>query len=444
MGSLCPTDWLPQRQHYNTFARLSYLKVGDSPHLGARSFSDGSMKMNTRKRLEEIEEKTLAPYATKSSQSMGRTLHGKEDDDYRACFQRDRDRILYSKAFKDLQYKTQVFLISEGDFYRTRLTHTLEVAQHARTLARAFRLNEDLCEAISYAHDLGHTPFGHAGEETLNEIMKDDGGFEHNLQSLRVVDELEKRYQNYDGLNLCYETREGIARHESIHDNPEIPEGFKEFSMPSLEAQVVNIADPLAYCAHDIEDALNAGYLSMGEIKGLGNPLVDRVLAKCRDRYRGFEELHTTKQARLLVRTLIEKTNIAAIEKTIENLENYKVRSVSDVRRTAATIVAAPVGDMEDFEKLQQFLMDNVYRRQQVCIMNEKGRLIIRRLFEHLEKGPEMLPGSFKGSYEKAQNRQDKRRVIADYISGMTDRYAMDLYQMMFAPYEKVMFEFRE
>jgi len=273
--------------------------------------------MNIRERLEEIEERNLAPYAIESSQSIGRTLHGNEQDDYRVCFQRDRDRVLYSKAFKDLQYKTQVFLISEGDFYRTRLTHTLEVAQHARTLARALRLNEDLCEAISYAHDLGHTPFGHAGEETLNEIMKDDGGFEHNLQSLRVVDILEKRYQDYDGLNLCYETREGIARHETIHDSPEILDEFKQFPMPSLEAQVVNIADPLAYCAHDIEDALNAGYLSMQEIKHSGNHLIDRVLSECRERYRGFEDLDTIKQARLLVRTLIEETNIAVIEKTI-------------------------------------------------------------------------------------------------------------------------------
>ena len=306
----------------------------------------GSVKMNTRERLEEIEEKTLAPYATKSSKSIGRTLHGDEQDDYRVCFQRDRDRILYSKAFKDLQYKTQVFLISEGDFYRTRLTHTLEVAQHARTLARAFGLNEDLCEAISYAHDLGHTPFGHAGEEALNEIMKDNGGFEHNLQSLRVVDVLEKRYRDYDGLNLCYETREGIACHESIHDNPEVPDEFKQFPMPSLEAQVVNVADPLAYCAHDIEDALNAGYLSMWEIKSMGNPLIDRVLAKCRERYSGFENLDTTKQARLLVRTLIEKTNIAAIEKTTENLTNYKIASVDDSRKIDAAIVSAPVKDM--------------------------------------------------------------------------------------------------
>ena len=209
-----------------------------------------------REWLEEWESQKLADYAVKSADTMGRTLYGPEEDDYRTAFQRDRDRILYSKFFKDLQYKTQVFRIVEGDFYRTRLTHTLEVAQHARTLSRALRLNEDLCEAIALAHDLGHTPFGHIGEETLNEILEADGGFEHNLQSLRIVDELEKRYERYDGLNLCYETREGIARHTTTYDDPKTPIEFQRFPRPSLEAQIVNIADPLAYCAHDLEDAL--------------------------------------------------------------------------------------------------------------------------------------------------------------------------------------------
>ncbi len=213
--------------------------------------------MKIREQLETIEESTLAAYASKSAQSIGRTLHGDEPDEFRTAFQRDRDRILYSKAFKDLQYKTQVFLISEGDFYRTRLTHTLEVAQHARTLARALRLNEDLCEAIAYAHDLGHAPFGHTGETTINELMKKDGGFEHNLQSLRIVDLLEKRYNAYDGLNLCFETREGIARHSTVYDHPIVSEEFKKYPSPTLETQIVNIADPLAYCAHDLGRCFN-------------------------------------------------------------------------------------------------------------------------------------------------------------------------------------------
>ncbi|MCJ7833317.1 MAG: dNTP triphosphohydrolase, partial [Deltaproteobacteria bacterium] len=342
--------------------------------------------MKIREQLEAIEESTLAAYASKSAKSIGRTLHGDEPDEFRTAFQRDRDRILYSKAFKDLQYKTQVFLISEGDFYRTRLTHTLEVAQHARTLARAIRLNEDLCEAIAYAHDLGHAPFGHTGETTLNELMKREGGFEHNLQSLRIVDLVEKRYKAYDGLNLCFETREGIARHSTVYDHPMVPEEFRKYPSPTLEAQTVNIADPLAYCAHDLEDALNAGYLSVNDIIKMKNPLVDRVLKKCGDRYPGFNDADTIIRARLLVRTLIEKTNIMVIEQTRKNLRRLKIKTLQDVRKAKIPIVTAPSQDWENFNQLKNFLFENVYKRPQVCIMNEKGRMIISRIFYHLEE----------------------------------------------------------
>jgi dGTPase len=400
--------------------------------------------MKPREWLEKIENENLASYATKSSKNIGRTLHGPEEDDYRTCFQRDRDRVLYTKYFKDLQYKTQVFRIVEGDFYRSRLTHTLEVAQHARTLSRALQLNEDLCEAIALAHDIGHTPFGHIGEETLNEILKDDGGFEHNLQSLRIVDELEKRYDKYEGLNLCFETREGIARHTTTYDNPKVPEEFMRFPRPSLESQIVNIADPLAYCAHDLEDALNARYLQFEEIERYENPLVQKFIRQCKEKYPGFEPGNNTIKARLLVRIIIEKTNIMVIEETRENIRKFRIESVDDARKISVDIVSAPIKDWEDFNNLKNFLFTRVYRSPQVCIMNEKGRLIITRLFEHLEKEPQMLPRSYIARFEKAKNKTDKRRVIADYISGMTDRYAMDLYQMMFEPYEKVMFEFRE
>ncbi|MBI5583075.1 MAG: deoxyguanosinetriphosphate triphosphohydrolase [Deltaproteobacteria bacterium] len=397
-----------------------------------------------RQRLEEIEESTLAPYAAKSSRSLGRTLHGPEPDSFRTAFQRDRDRILYSKAFKDLQYKTQVFLISEGDFYRTRLTHTLEVAQHARTLARALRLNEDLCEAIAYAHDIGHTPFGHVGEEILNELLIDDGGFEHNLQSLRIVDFLEKRYPAYDGLNLCYETREGIARHATTYDHPDVPEEFQPQEQPSLEAQVVNIADPLAYCAHDLEDALNAGYLSMKTVQKMENPLVQRVLDRCRDKYQGLEEGDTIIQARLLVRTLIEETNIMVINQTGANLAAAGLPTAEEIRQESQPVVTAPETDWLHFLALKRHLFENVYQSPQVCIMNEKGKHILRRMFFHLEKRPEMLPRTYKFRFDQAVSRREKRRVLADYLSAMTDRYAMDLYQMMFEPYEKVMFGFRD
>lgn len=400
--------------------------------------------MTAREFLEATEKEKLAPYATRSADSAGRTLHGDEPDDYRTCFQRDRDRILYSKVFKDLQHKTQVFLINEGDFYRTRLTHTLEVAQHARTFSRALRLNEDLCEAIAYAHDLGHPPFGHSGEETLNDLLKDDGGFEHNIQSLRVVDFLEKRYQRYDGLNLCFETREGIARHNTTHDHPDTPPEFQNYSQASLEAQVVNIADPLAYCAHDLEDALNAGYLRMKDLRNMENPLVRRVFERCSSRYPDFLKADTVLQSRILVRTLIEEANIAVIRQTSRNIELYGISSVEEARSLPEDVVAAPAGVWKNFDALKAYLFENVYRKPQVCIMNEKGKLIIRRIFHHLEKRPEMLPGIFKTRFDEAADSSGKRRVLADYISGMTDRYVMDLYMMMFEPYEKVMFEFRE
>jgi dGTPase len=400
--------------------------------------------MKIREQLETIEESTLAAYASKSAQSIGRTLHGDEPDEFRTAFQRDRDRILYSKAFKDLQYKTQVFLISEGDFYRTRLTHSLEVAQHARTLARALRLNEDLCEAIAYAHDLGHAPFGHTGESTINELMKKDGGFEHNMQSLRIVDLLEKKYNAYDGLNLCFETREGIARHSTVYDHPIVSGEFRKYPSPTLEAQIVNIADPLAYCAHDLEDALTAGYLSMNDIPKMENPLVDQVLKKCEERYPGFDKADTIIRARLLVRTLIEGTNIMVIKQTHDNLRRLKIKNTQEVRKVGIPIVTAPNQDWTHFNQLKNFLFENVYKRPQVCIMNEKGRLIISRIFNHLEEKPDMLPGVFRSRFIPTKDKKTRRRIIADYLSGMTDRYAMDLYQMMFEPYEKIMFGFRE
>jgi dGTPase len=400
--------------------------------------------MKPRARIERIENENLAAYATKASESIGRTLHGPEEDDYRTCFQRDRDRILYSKYFKDLQYKTQVFRITEGDFYRTRLTHTLEVTQHARTLARALQLNEDLCEAISLAHDLGHAPFGHIGEETLNGIMDLEGGFEHNLQSLRIVDELEKRYDRYDGLNLCFETREGIARHTTTYDNPLIPDEFRRFPRPSLEAQVVNIADPLAYCAHDLEDALNAGYLEYRDMEILKNGLVQGIISELKRRHSEFPKADKVTTARILVRALIERTNIMVIKYTMKNIGKFRIGSVEDARQAKTDIVFLPEKGWEDFKKLKQFLFEKVYRSPQVCIMNEKGRLIIQRIFAHLEEKPEMLPRTLQARLHGAPDRSGRRRVITDYISGMTDRYAMDLYQMMFEPYERVMFEFRD
>ncbi|MCF8054813.1 MAG: deoxyguanosinetriphosphate triphosphohydrolase [Deltaproteobacteria bacterium] len=399
--------------------------------------------MTHREEREKIEEQFLSPYAIHAKQSKGRTLHGDEQDDYRTVFQRDRDRVLYSKAFRDLQYKTQVFLINEGDFYRTRLTHTLEVAQHARTLARVLRLNEDLCEAIAYAHDLGHPPFGHAGEAALDELLQDDGGFEHNMQSLRVVDTLEKRYARYDGLNLTFETREGIAKHQSTYDHPAPHEGFLATPSPSMETQVVNIADPLAYCAHDLEDALGAGIISFAEIAKMDNDFLREALAKCQSKFPDFTSGSVLLKSRLLVREIIEQTTLLVIEQTQKNIVNNNIATANDVLANKTAIVQLPATQMEQFAKLKKYLLENVYQTPQVCIMNEKGKMIITRLFTHLVQNPQMLPHSWKTQYDDLHDAQTRRRLIADYIALMTDQYASLLYQMMFAPTEKIMFNFQ-
>ena len=396
-----------------------------------------------RKITEEKEKKFLERYAIKSFQSRGRTLHhkrvGDELESIRTCFQRDRDRILYSTAFKRLQHKTQVYLTHEGDFYRTRLTHTLEVVQHAKTFARVFKINEDLCEAIAMAHDLGHAPFGHAGEEILNEIMgKYEEEFEHNIQGLRIVDELEKRYSEYDGLNLCWETREGIARHTTEYDKPNIPEEFRESPFPSLETQVVNISDGLAYCAHDLEDALAAGFFdSYEDLKKLKLDFINRIIdgvIKETKRKRGNSLIKN----RVFVRNLIGYLSNNVIEQTLKNIREFNIRSVDDARNSKCDVVALSPRIVGQFKILCDYLLDEVYRSSQVLTMNEKGKMIIKCLFRKFVNEPRILPKRTLAKYNRAR-KKDKKRVICDFISGMTDKYAMDFYQQLFEPYEKVM-----
>lgn len=392
-----------------------------------------------RKRIEARESKYLKDYAIKSNQSIGRTLHGDEEDPYRTCFQRDRDRILYSTAFRRLQYKTQVYLTHEGDFYRTRLTHTLEVIQHAKTLARVFFVNEDLCEAIAMAHDLGHAPFGHAGEDILKEIMKDYGGFEHNIQSLRIVDKLEKRYPKYDGLNLSYETREGLARHTTEYDNPNIPEEFIKYPSPSMEAQIVNISDPLAFMAHDLEDALAVGFIrTYKDLRKLKlsfiNEIIDRVKAEAR--YRREDNLI---ENRIFVRNLIESLNINVINQTSKNIKNLKIKTTKDVRESKQKVVDMSSKMKQQFEELLNYFYIEVYKSSQVVRMNEKGKMIIKRLFNKFINEPKILPKRTLEKYKKAKNKKNKKIIICDLISGMTDKYAMDFYQQLFEPYERVL-----
>ena len=395
-----------------------------------------------RRSTEDKEEEFLESYAIKSRQSRGRTLHfkayGNEPDSIRTCFQRDRDRILYSTAFKRLQYKTQVYLTHEGDFYRTRLTHTLEVVQHAKTFARAFHLNEDLCEAIAMAHDIGHAPFGHAGEEILNKLMERDEGFEHNIQGLRIVDELEKRYSKYNGLNLCWETREGIARHTTEYDKPNIPEEFRETSFPSLETQIVNISDGLAFCSHDLEDALAAGFFrSYQNLGKIGLSFIDGIINSVKEETKG-KQVDDMIKNRIFVRNLIEYLSTNVIGQTEKNIGELKIHSVDDVRNSKREIVSLSPKVGRQFKILGAYLLNEVYESPQVLTMCEKGKMIIKCLFRKFINEPRILPKRTLAKYNRAR-KKDKKRVICDFISGMTDRYAMDFYQQLFQPYEKIM-----
>ncbi|MFP4201204.1 MAG: deoxyguanosinetriphosphate triphosphohydrolase [Bacillota bacterium] len=386
----------------------------------------------------------LAPYAARSAESLGR-VYGDRDavDPYRTPFQHDRDRILYSTAFRRLQYKTQVYVVHEGDFYRTRLTHSLEVMQHSRTLARALSLNDDLVEAISYAHDIGHPPFGHAGEEALDEIMRDAGQrFEHNLQSLRIVDQLEMRYPDFPGLNLCFETREGLARHSTPYDDPALPEEFKERLRPGLETQVVDVADQVAYCTHDLDDAMNAGLLTEREVRKSGIPVIeeaamraDREVAKVSDRL-----ARESMWARRLVRHLIEVFSVDIIETTRDNLRRNSIDSVGDVVEREEPTLALSSAMGAQLEILRNWLFDSVYLHPRVLRQVSKGRMILHRLFEAFWDRPRMLHPATWERWRLAEGDEKlQRRILCDHLAGMTDRYAMDLYQALFEPYERIM-----
>ncbi len=390
----------------------------------------------------------LAPYASKSAESRGRRHHEDEESDpFRTCFQRDRDRIIYSTAFRRLQYKTQVFVVHEGDFYRTRLTHTIEVMQHARTLARNLDANEDLAEAIAFAHDIGHPPFGHAGEERLQSLMKGYGGFEHNLQSLRIVDRLEKRYPMFDGLNLTFETREGIARHETKYDTCPPPEEFSEWRQPSIEAQIVSMADQLAFCAHDLDDALGVGIITVDGLEEEGNELWAKVYR------RACKELEPVGLAsarrreminRRSVRHLIDLLNRDVVSQTQHNIREQGVTDAVSLRQAREPVVALSPATRVSFDALSSFLESQVYNNPVVTMMVEKGKLIVQKLFEAYMRNSKLLPEITRERLPKGPASDAERaQVICDYIAGMTDRFAMDVYEMMFQPYEKVLMGFK-
>ena len=368
--------------------------------------------------------KSAAPYAAAPDRSRGRR-HPEPPPRGRSEYQRDRDRIIHSTAFRRLEYKTQVFVNHEGDLFRTRLTHSLEVAQIARSVARQLRLSEDLTEAIALAHDLGHTPFGHTGQDALNACMKPWGGFEHNLQSLRVVDVLEQRYANFDGLNLTFETREGILKHCSVKNARalgDVGERFIRKQRPTLEAQLANVADEIAYNNHDVDDGLRSGLLALEQLAELR--LFKRHM---NDALRTFPGLTGRRLIHETVRRMIDTLVTDLIETSAAHIRKHAPETLEDVRQAPPLIAFSPQVDEEQLE-LKRFLRDNLYRHYRVARMSRKARQVTTDLFEAFAAEPRLLPPEFQ-----LRAAADQPRAIADYIAGMTDRYAILEHRRLFA-----------
>ena len=374
----------------------------------------------------------LAPYAARSSQSQGRR-YAEPASTSRTEFQRDRDRIVHCGAFRRLEYKTQVFVNHEGDLFRTRLTHSIEVAQIARSIARNLRLNEDLVEAISLAHDLGHTPFGHAGQDALHACMKEYGGFEHNLQSLRVVDILERRYGGFDGLNLMFETREGILKHCTAAHAAElgdIGKRFLEKKQPTLEAQLANLADEIAYNNHDIDDGLRSGLLTVQQLES-----IDFFARHKREAETAFPGIGGRRAINETVRRMINALIIDLIDTSRERIRATGVQSVEEVR-IAGPLIAFSDSMRSEALLLKRFLRKNLYQHYQVNRMTSKARRIVTELFNIFMQEPTLLPPAYQLARDAGVNDEQhaavQARSVADYIAGMTDRYAMREHRRLF------------
>lgn len=365
----------------------------------------------------------LAPYAVDKHNSRGRVVQ-EEAPLGRSEFQRDRDRIIHSTAFRRLEYKTQVFVNHEGDLFRTRLTHSIEVAQIGRSIARRLHLNEDLVEAIALAHDLGHTPYGHAGQDALNSCMQGHGGFEHNLQSLRVVDHLEDRYAAFDGLNLTFETREGILKHCALNNAAELGEVGERFlkkQRPSLEAQITNLADEIAYNNHDVDDGLRSGLITLEqlvEVKLFASHL-DKVHAD-------YPNLEPRRAIHETIRSMINTLVVDMIQQTEKNIQAANLKSLDDVR-TAPTLAAFSSALLEQQRELKTFLHTYLYRHYRVMRMSTKAHRIIKELFMAFMSDSRLLPPQYQ-----RQAEVDQARAVADYVAGMTDRYAIKEYRRLF------------
>lgn len=386
--------------------------------------SDTPDMIADRTLLNNREDEMLAPWAAKSKYSKGRQYR-EESHPYRTEFQRDRERIIHSKAFRRLEYKTQVFVNHEGDHYRTRLTHTMEVAQIARSISRALRINEDLAEAIALAHDLGHTPFGHAGERELNELLKDEGGFEHNRQSLRVVEKLEERYSSFQGLNLTWETREGITKHSyrECLDN----HVFSPDELPPLEAQIIEFADEIAYNNHDLDDGLSSGLIDLKDAKSL------RIWAMAADK-NGSLPANAKHMVNCIIRTIINLLITDLINTTADSIKRLSIKSYTDVRKAPERIVDFSRNIKTANQELMEFLNIRLYQHYKVVRMSIKAQKVIRELFTLYAEFPNALPGD----YYKRIKSNGLKPTISDYIAGMTDRFALEEHQKLTDPMIKV------
>ncbi|RJQ46592.1 MAG: deoxyguanosinetriphosphate triphosphohydrolase [Gammaproteobacteria bacterium] len=377
---------------------------------------------------------TLAPYAADPAKSRGRRYQ-EPPPAYRSEYQRDRDRIVHSAAFRRLEYKTQVFVNHEGDMFRTRLTHSIEVAQIARSVARALALNEDLAEAIALAHDLGHTPFGHAGQDALNDCMREFGGFEHNLQSLRVVDELEERYAEFQGLNLTFETREGILKHCSPAKAKELGElgaRFLNKTQPGLEAQLANLADEVAYNSHDVDDGLRSGLITLEQLAE-----VELFRAQYEQVKKSYPALPERRAIHESVRRMINAQIVDLVSTSRARIERAAPEHSGAVRRLAEPLIAFSDVMRAQGLELKQFLRKHLYKHYRVQRMTNKAARTLRALFEAFFAEPGLLPPEFAakaGALERAQGKTGRARAIADYIAGMTDRYAIAEYERLFTP----------
>ena len=387
----------------------------------------GLYKVLTREELEKREDSNLASYAMRSMNTRGRA-YPEEEHPYRSVYQRDKDRIIHSTAFRRLEYKTQVFVNHEGDHYRTRLTHTIEVAQIARCISRTLCLNEDLSEAIALAHDLGHTPFGHSGEDALRILMKDHGGFEHNVQGLRVVDVLEKRYSQFAGLNLSWEVRESIAKHNILSDDPNVKQ-FDLSRQPLLEAKIVDIADSIAYDNHDIDDSLKARLITESGLEEveLWRYAKEKVKEQYSNLSKDMENTHTIKY-------LIDMEVTDLIEHTQLMINKMKIKTTDDVQKSKERLVSFSPEISKRKLELQEFLQENAYSHYRVVRMADKAKRFVEELFKTFVENPMQLPPEYQKWIEEAGLYQG----VCDYIAGMTDRFAQDEYLKLFYPYERV------